>query len=42
MTADLKELSVVWAEDEKNHWGLEKRRTNVLMAMYPIRDDEDE
>ena len=42
MTADLKELSVVWAEDEKIAGDWEKWRTKVLMAMCPIRDDEDE
>ena len=42
MTADLKELSLVWAEAEKIAGDYEKCRTYFVMTLCPSQDDEDE
>jgi len=43
VTADLKELALVWAEAEKIARDCEKwRLSNVVMVLCPSQDDEDE
>lgn len=42
MTADLKPLGLVWEEAEKIARDREKWRRNVVMALCPSRDEEDE
>lgn len=41
-TADLKQLALVWAEAEKITKDHKKWRSNVVMALCPSPDEEDE